>query len=186
MTWDGRAESNLRHVIEERNADADLLALAAGGRHLDVHVERSISGQLLRLLDQSESEFGADAEGGYHPVRWDLRNLYVEDELAVRTDVDVFPQPGILVHPQQPVNPRQSVVHQIHPVRVGASAFIRPVGAVEDAVTTTLRAVAASGHARAQSQRGVAGIRPPDDAGVGEHHQSGVFERPVSVDTQRR
>lgn len=175
-----------RGVIEQGDPDADLFALAAGARHLDVHVERPVAGELAGGPDEAEAVLGAHGERRDDPVGGDLGDRYGEDVVAVRADVDVLPEPRVLVHAQEAVDSRETVAGELAALLGRAAGLVGAVLAVERPVAALLRPVADARHARQVAERGVAVLAPVDHVRVGEHDERGVLERPVRVDAVRR
>ena len=85
-------------VVEQSDPYTNLLSLATVAGHFNVHVERPISGEFADVLDQTETVFRADGKSRNDPVSRNFRNLDGKNGMAVRTNVDVLPQPRILVH----------------------------------------------------------------------------------------
>ena len=84
-------------VVEQSDPYTNLLSLATVAGHFNVHVERPISGEFADVLDQTETVFRADGKGRNDPVSGNFRNLDGKNGMAVRTNVDVLPQPDVLV-----------------------------------------------------------------------------------------
>ena len=66
-------------------------------RHFDVDVERQDSNIIEGAWQHTEAHRGTDSERGDHPMNRCFRHVDVEDEAAVWSDVNVLPQPHVLV-----------------------------------------------------------------------------------------
>lgn len=73
---------------------------------------------MFRLRQHAQPTVGRHAERGHGPVGGHARHVHGEHVAAVRADVDVAPQPHVIVLPLDTVKPELAEVGQLETVVV--------------------------------------------------------------------
>jgi hypothetical protein len=113
-----------------------------------------------------------------------FRDLNAKDGMTVWTDVDVLPQPGILVHAEQTVDPFETILGQFLASVGRASRLVGSVFTIVLAVTASIGSITRSRHTSQKAQGDVTSIRTTDNVSVSENDQRSVFECSISVDAE--
>jgi hypothetical protein len=71
-----------------------------------------------------------------------FRDLNAKDEMTVWTDINVFPQPGILVHAEKTVDPFETILDQfLASVERASFRIVGSVFTIVFSVTASIRCV---------------------------------------------
>jgi hypothetical protein len=113
-----------------------------------------------------------------------FRDLNAKDGMTVWTDVDVLPQPGILVHAEQTVDPFETILGQFLASVRRASRLVGSVFTIVLAVTASIGSITRSRHTSQKAQGDVTSIWTTDNVSVRENDQRSVFKCSISVDAE--
>lgn len=174
------------HVIEHRHSDSHLLSLSTARRHFHVDEERQHPSVLQGLGQHSESPGGAHTESRDHPVNGPPRHVNVEYVPAVRSNVDVLPQPHVLVLSLNSAETPFPEVRNVRGVYLRATRLVRAVLAIENPVAFLFNSVTLAVQALAVTLRAIAKLVATMDVGVRENHQADVLEGAIWVNAESR
>ena len=95
-----------------------------------------------------------------------FRDLNSKDGMTVWTDIDVLPQPGILVHAEQTVDPFETILGQFLASVGRASRLVGSVFTIVLAVTASIGSITRSRHTSQKAQGDVTSIRKTGNVSV--------------------
>ena len=95
-----------------------------------------------------------------------FRDLNSKDGMTVWTDIDVLPQPGILVHAEKTVDPFETILDQFLASVGRASRLVGSVFTIVLDVTASIGSITRSRHTSQKAQGDVTSIRKTGNVSV--------------------